>query len=74
MYAQEIDFGCVEDFLSNSEFHGDGGDEGDEFSGCAGSDADVPFFGPAWRHQSPVIIRHAPPKETAPYHFKNETE
>jgi hypothetical protein len=53
VHDEEVDFGAVEGLFPHAEVDGDGGDEGDEFAGCGGADADVPFFFPAWRFECP---------------------
>ena len=81
MDAEEVDFGGFEDCGADAEGDGDAGDEGDEFAGFGGADADVPvgapargFEGPAgdWevRHMGGLGIREA----GGDYQFRNETE
>ena len=55
MDAEEIDLGTFEDGGAHAEGHGNAGDEGDEFAGFRGADADVPFFAPAGGFESPVV-------------------
>lgn len=47
MDAEEVYFGYCELLLADAEGGRDAGDEGDEFAGFGGADADVPFFAPA---------------------------
>ena len=55
MDAEEIDFGTFEDGGADAEGDRDAGDEGDEFAGFGGADADVPLFAPARRFEGPVL-------------------
>ena len=51
--AEEVDLGAFERFGADAEGHGDAGDEGDEFAGFGGADADVPLFAPAGGFECP---------------------
>ena len=59
--GEEVDFGCVEDLLSDTQRDRNGGDKGHELMRRGCTDADVPFWCPAWRHESPGGVREGSP-------------
>lgn len=56
MYAEEVYFRRFEGRRAHAQGDGNAGDEGDEFVGFSGADADVPFFAPAGGFEGPRVL------------------
>mgnify|MGYP006900024929 CR=1 FL=1 len=55
MHAEEVDLCDLERLVADADFGRDAADGCDELPGLGGADADMPFFLPAGRLQSPIL-------------------
>lgn len=76
MDAKEVNLCHFELLVTHSNLRWHTADRSDQLLRLGGTDTDVPFLSPAWRHQSPVSVSQVANKTLAddPYQCKNDCE